>query len=124
LQELDAIRSQEENESRPLLGPHRDEVEIRWGDHVIKRVGSAGERKILCLLISAARGRVLSAVGRSPLYLLDDADSELDKRRLEAIWSLFRRSDQVFVSSNRSAVWGMDSEATRWHLKAGILKPG
>ncbi len=123
-QELDAVRSQEQIESRPLLGPHRDEVEIRWGGHLIKRVGSAGERKILGLLISVARGRVLSTVGRSPLYLLDDADSELDKRRLEAIWALFRRSDQVFVSSNRSAVWEMDMEAKRWHLKAGFLKPG
>ncbi len=123
LEELEIVRSQEQIESRPLIGPHRDEVEIWWGDHLIKRVGSAGERKVLGLLISAARGRALAALGRAPLYLLDDADSELDHRRLEAIWSLFRRADQVFVSSNRTTVWEMDSEATRWHLDAGKLAP-
>ncbi len=123
LEELEMVRSQEQIESRPLIGPHRDEMELWWGDHLIKRVGSAGERKVLGLLISAARGRVLANVGRSPLYLLDDADSELDRRHLEAIWSLFRRSDQVFVSSNRTTVWEMDSEATRWHLEVGKLAP-
>ena len=123
LEEMEIVRTQEQIESRPLIGPHRDEMEIWWGDHLIKRVGSAGERKVLGLLISAARGRVLAGVGRSPLYLLDDADSELDNRHLEAIWSLFRRSDQVIVSSNRTMVWEMDSEATRWHLSAGKLAP-
>lgn len=123
LEELEMVRSQEQIESRPLIGPHRDEMELWWGDHLIKRVGSAGERKVLGLLISAARGRVLADAGRSPLYLLDDADSELDDRRLEAIWSLFRRTDQVFVSSNRTTAWEMDSEATRWYLETGKLVP-
>lgn len=119
--ELEAVRSRELAESRPLIGPHRDEVEIRWGDHLIKRVGSAGERKVLGLLISAARGRVLATAGRLPLFLLDDADSELDGRRLEAIWELFRGFDQVFISSNRSSVWKADSEARRWRLESGSL---
>ena len=121
LNRLEAVRIQEMVESRPLLGPHRDEIEIRWGEHLIKRVGSAGERKVLGLVISVARGRVLAGAGRSPLFLLDDADSELDSRRMEAIWELFRRFGQVLVSSNRSAVWEVDSEARRWRLERGVL---
>ena len=119
---LEAIRDQEQIESRSLLGPHRDELEIRWGEHLVKRVGSAGERKILGLVISAARGRVLTSEGRSPTYLLDDVDSELDRRRLEAIWEVFSDAKQVLVSSNREAVWSIAPEARRWHLETGRLK--
>jgi len=122
-EELEKVREQERSEARPLLGPHRDEVEIRWGRHPIKSVGSAGERKVLGLLISAARGRVLAAADREPIYLLDDADSELDAERLEAVWSLFRGSGQVFVSSNRPRAWAVDSKTTRWVLKAGSINP-
>ena len=119
---LDAIRDQERIESRSLLGPHRDELEIRWGEHLIKRVGSAGERKILGLVISAARGRVLTSEGRSPTYLLDDVDSELDGRRLGAIWEVFSDAKQLLVSSNREALWSIAPEAWRWHLETGHLK--
>ncbi|MEJ2085057.1 MAG: DNA replication and repair protein RecF [Acidobacteriota bacterium] len=122
-EELERVREQERSEARPLLGPHRDEMEIRWGRHPIKSVGSAGERKVLGLLISAARGRVLAAADREPIYLLDDADSELDTERLEAIWSLFRDSGQVFVSSNRPNAWKADSTTTRWVLKSGSISP-
>ena len=48
------------------LGPHRDELEILWGGHEIRRVASAGERKALSLLLLAAHGRVMEAAGTAP----------------------------------------------------------
>ena len=50
----------------PLLGPHRDELEILWGGHEIRRVASAGERKALSLMLLAAHGRVMEEAGRQP----------------------------------------------------------
>jgi len=122
LQELQRVSADERRERRPILGPQRDEVVISWGEHGVRKVGSAGEIKVLGLLLTAARGRVLSMAERSPVYLLDDADSELDEERLTSVWPAFRGVDQVFVSSSRPDIWSMIPEAVRWQLKAGRIR--
>jgi len=121
LQELLKISADERRERRPLLGPQRDEVVIGWGRHSVRKVGSAGERKVLGLLLTAARGRVLSMADRSPVFLLDDADSELDEGRLASVWQAFQGASQVFVSSSRPDIWSMIPEAVRWQLTAGRI---
>ena len=122
LAELERVGPDERRERRPLIGPQRDEIVIRLGGHNIRQVGSAGERKIAGLLLTAARGRVLAAADRSPLYLLDDADSELDSSRLASVWRVFEGADQVFVTSSRPEVWSVANEAFRWRLEAGELR--
>lgn len=121
---LEEVSGAEQRERRPLIGPQRDEMVIRWGEHIVRTVGSAGEKKVLGLLLTAARGRVLTASGRPPVFLLDDADSELDEGRLRLVWGAFREAEQVFVSSNRPGVWSMAPDAVHWHLSAGQIGPG
>jgi recombinational DNA repair ATPase RecF len=120
---LAAAGNRERAVGRPLVGPQRDEMEIAYGQHKIRRVGSAGERKALGLLLAAARGRVLKSFGKRPIFLLDDADSELDEQRLEVLWRVFAGEHQAFVSSNRPAVWRVAEEARRWSLEGGRLNP-
>lgn len=123
---LAAIREARPSElerGTPLVGPHRDELEIRWGGHTARRVASAGERKLLGLAITAARARLLQEAGRSPLLLLDDLDAELDGRRLAVVWSFFERFDQVFLTSNRASVWEPFDIGTSWTLTCGKLSP-
>lgn len=102
---LDRVRERERERRMPLVGPHRDELEIRWGGHEVKRVASAGERKLIGLVLTAARCRTLEEAGRRPVLLLDDLDTELDPERLRAVWSLLHGGGQRLVSSNRRAVW-------------------
>lgn len=124
LQELETVKKRERRERRPVLGPQRDEVLLGWGEHSVRKVGSAGERKILGLLLTAARGRVLEQAGRVPVYLLDDADSELDEGRLSRVWPVFAAASQVFVSSSRPGIWTMVPEARRWRLESGRIGSG
>ena len=119
LEALERVAPQEIERRAPLVGPHRDELEIVWDGHEVKRVASAGERKLIGLLLTAARGRTLAAAGRAPVYLLDDLDSELDRDRLAAVWSLFAEAGQLFASSNREAVWeGLEVSFT-WTVAGG-----
>lgn len=120
---LEEARRNERREARPLVGPQRDEVVIRWGGHNARGVLSAGERKLLGLLLTAARGRVLEDAGRPPILLLDDADSELDQERLAAVWGCFQGVIQAFISSSRHSPWGVDFGVIRWRLEAGRLSP-
>jgi DNA replication and repair protein RecF len=119
---LQRRRGEEVRRGIPLVGPHRDDLEVRWDDHRLRRVASAGERKTIGLALLAAHGRVLEGEGRDPLYLLDDADTELSESTLHALWPAFRGARQLFASSNRPEVWRDLSLAGRWHLTRGSLE--
>ncbi len=106
---------------QPLVGPHRDDLEIRFGGKEIRRVASAGERKAVGLLLAAAHGRVLADAGKHPIYLLDDVDAELSPRSFAALWPLLAGAPQVFASSNRPRVWEGRELTARWDLVAGSL---
>ena len=89
----------------------------------MRRVASAGERKLIGLVITAARARLIDRSGHAPLLLLDDLDAELDGRRLAGVWDFFRRFRQLFVTSNRAAVWEPFEVDSHWSLTCGKLSP-
>lgn len=119
---LDRIADRERRRQVPLLGPHRDELEILWGGHEIRRVASAGERKALSLMLLAAHGRVMEEVGRPPLYLLDDMDAELAPPTVTAVWSVFKGAGQLFATSNRPQVWLTLEVGTIWEMERGEIR--
>ncbi len=121
--ELAAARGREERLQQALLGPHRDDLVILWDDHEFRRVASAGERKALGLAVVAAHGKVITDAGREPVYLLDDADTELDRDRLRSLWTAFGTARQIFVTSNRPQVWDDVGLDRRWHCGGGKLRP-
>jgi DNA replication and repair protein RecF len=105
----------------PLLGPHRDDVALLWREQEIRRLASAGERKLLGLALLAAQARLLDAAGRVPLVLLDDADAELDRRALARAWKGFDFLPQLLASSNRPEVFEGLAIDRRWTLDEGRL---
>lgn len=120
---LDSVAERERRRQMPLLGPHRDELEILWGGHDIRRVASAGERKSLSLLLLAAHGRTLEGMDRRPVYLLDDADAELAPPTHASVWKVFQGDGtrQILASSNRPQVWLTLEVGTIWEMEKGKL---
>jgi DNA replication and repair protein RecF len=119
---LERVASAEIRKGIPLVGPHRDDMEILWGGRPVRGVASAGERRSLSLLLAAAQCRWLTRQGLRPLLLLDDLDAELAPRTLQRIWPILADADQLFASSNRGEVWeGLEVEA-RWGLSEGRMK--
>ena len=122
---LDRIADRERRRQMPLLGPHRDELEILWAGHEIRRVASAGERKSLSLMLLAAHGRVMAEVGRYPVYLLDDLDAELAPPTVAAVWGVFRNAGdigQLVATSNRPQVWLTLEVGRIWEVERGVLR--
>lgn len=119
---LDRAADRERRRQMPLLGPHRDEIEILWAGHEIRRVASAGERKALSLMLLAAHGRVMEESGRPPLYLLDDMDAELAPQTVASVWGVFREAGQVVVTSNRPQVWLTLAVGTLWEMERGEIR--
>lgn len=118
---LEAVADRELAAQQPVLGCHRDELDIRWQGRPIRQVASAGERKALGLALTAAHGQVMSTNGVRPTYLLDDVDTELDEGRLASLWKFFGRSGQVLATSNRPAVWSNLEVPLRFRCSAGTI---
>jgi DNA replication and repair protein RecF len=119
---LDRIADRERRRQLPLLGPHRDELEILWAGHEIRRVASAGERKSLSLMLLAAHGRVMEEIGRHPVYLLDDVDAELAPPTVAAVWGVFHEAGQLVATSNRPQVWLTLEVGRIWEMERGALR--
>lgn len=124
---LEEAAGHEIERRRPLIGPQRDDLVLGWGEHSLRGIVSAGERKTSGLLLAAAHGRVMHTAGRSPLYLLDDADAELAPSTLAAVWTVFagaeQGAEQLFASSNRPQVWeGLEVAATH-RVESGRIEP-
>jgi DNA replication and repair protein RecF len=94
-------------ESRPAdlerrvstVGPHRDDLEVRYCGRPARVQTSQGEQRALALALALARHEVLAAVlPDAPLLLLDDVLSELDDHRREALLASLPRG-QAFLTS-------------------------
>ena len=119
--EFDSKSAREMDERRVLVGPHRDDLLISWGGTEVSKVASAGEKKLVGILLCAARGKVLTEAGREPIVLLDDVDAELDSNRLVAAWRLFRSAPQIVATTCHEQVQNTLSQARVWRLESGLL---
>lgn len=83
---LAAGRSDDLRRGISLVGPHRDDVELRIEGRPSRTHASQGEQRTLALALRLAGHRLLAEVhGTPPVLLLDDVFSELDPVRSDAL---------------------------------------
>jgi DNA replication and repair protein RecF len=82
-----------------LVGPHRDDLELRLGDQVAKGFGSHGESWSMTLALRLAAYELLRAEGGDPVLLLDDVFAELDSARRQALANVAASAEQVLVTA-------------------------
>jgi len=74
---------------RTTIGPHRDDIIIKWGDKNIRQFGSQGEHKISLVLIKLSEMVfVKEKTNQNPTLLLDDLFAKLDMGRSKKIVKL------------------------------------
>jgi DNA replication and repair protein RecF len=82
-----------------LVGPHRDDLELRLGEQVAKGFASHGESWSMALALRLASYELLRAEGSDPVLLLDDVFAELDTARREALAVAAASAEQVLVTA-------------------------
>lgn len=82
-----------------LVGPHRDDLELRLGDQVAKGFASHGESWSMALALRLAAYELLRAEGGDPVLLLDDVFAELDTSRRQALANVAADAEQVLVTA-------------------------
>ena len=88
-----------------LSGPHRDELEILCDGRDIRQFGSSGQqRSALILLDLAAISVYHSWHSEFPLFLLDDVDAELDRKRVSRLLEYLEGRTQTFVTTSKESL--------------------
>ncbi|WP_204080512.1 DNA replication/repair protein RecF [Mycobacterium riyadhense] len=96
---LAARRSAELERGVCLVGPHRDDLELRLGDQPAKGFASHGESWSLAVALRLAASELLRADGAEPVLLLDDVFAELDTKRRHALATVAQSAEQVLVTA-------------------------
>ncbi|MFN0140113.1 MAG: DNA replication/repair protein RecF [Pyrinomonadaceae bacterium] len=87
-----------------LIGPHRDDLEIKFDGHDMRKFGSAGQQRSALLLLELANIAVFEATrGEYPLFLLDDIDAELDYKRIGKLLEFLEGKTQTFVTTSKES---------------------
>lgn len=98
-----------------LVGPHRDDLELRLGDQVAKGFASHGESWSMALSLRLAAYELLrnEGPGGDPVLLLDDVFAELDTARRQALANVAASAEQVLVTAAVHDDVPADWDATR-----------
>jgi DNA replication and repair protein RecF len=96
---LSARRDAELERGMCLVGPHRDDLELRLGDQPAKGFASHGESWSFAVALRLAAYELLRADGGEPVLLLDDVFAELDATRRRALASVAEAAEQVLVTA-------------------------
>ncbi|HSA39261.1 MAG TPA: DNA replication/repair protein RecF [Mycobacterium sp.] len=99
LEELARRRTAELERGICLVGPHRDDLELRLGDQLAKGFASHGESWSMALSLRLASYELLRSEGTEPVLLLDDVFAELDVARRRALAEVAAAAEQVLITA-------------------------
>lgn len=95
---IDAVAKEEQRRGFSLLGPHRDDFLFLLDDKEARRYASHGQQRSAIIALKAAQLQFYQQQKEEPVFMLDDIFSELDLRRRQECFSLFKDAGQVFLT--------------------------
>ena len=96
---LAMVRGEELERGVCLVGPHRDDLDLRIGDLPARGYASQGESWSMALALRLSAFEALRGDGDDPVLLLDDVFAELDTGRRERLAGLAAGAEQVLVTA-------------------------
>jgi DNA replication and repair protein RecF len=98
-QELESSARREQERCLSLVGPHRDEIEFRYGGRLLRQFGSSGQQRGYLLAAKLGRAEIhREESGGYPVFLFDDFESELDRRGRTGFLHYCRDRFQLFIA--------------------------
>ena len=79
-------------------GPHRDDLTLMLGEHLVKGYASQGESWSIVLSLKLATYNLLKSDGLSPILILDDVFAELDEERREKLALIVQSAEQTIIT--------------------------
>ena len=107
-----------------LIGTHRDDLEISFDGHDLRKYGSSGQQRSALLILQLATVSVYFEQNKEyPLFLLDDIDAELDYKRIGQLLEFLSDKTQTFITTSKeSFTEKFGSNADIFIIKNGTVK--
>jgi DNA replication and repair protein RecF len=110
-----------------VVGPHRDDLELRLHGMPAADFASEGQQRTLALALKLAQGKLLEQRGgKLPIYLMDDIFGELDPGRRNALMSHLPPLAQKWITTTHLD-WLEEtpelSTIARFQLTNGVINP-
>ena len=87
-----------------LIGTHRDDLEISFDGHDLRKYGSSGQQRSALLILQLATVSVYFEQNKEyPLFLLDDIDAELDYKRIGQLLEFLSDKTQTFITTSKES---------------------
>lgn len=125
--ELAQSQARERSWRTTLIGPHRDDFELRLNDLPAGPYGSEGQKRSLAIALKMAQADFLTGIhGAPPILLIDDVMGELDAARRAGLLPLLERAQQtrgqVFMTcAEENWPRELSRNLLRWEVRAGAL---
>lgn len=98
--DLNELFDQEINLKQPVVGPHKDDIEVLINGESIKKFGSLGQQKSALLSIKIAFCEWIKKYTQEyPTLLLDDALGELDSDRQNRLFEIINNDIQTIITT-------------------------
>ena len=123
LERMQATRSSEIERGLTLTGPHRDDLLLNLGEHLVKGYASHGESWSIALSLKLAMYQLLVNDGLKPILILDDVFSELDEERRVHLIELAKRAEQTLITVAVESDLPAEIEGNRYAIKSGSATP-
>ena len=102
---LPGLRRREIAQGITVIGPHRDDLEIRLNDNPAGNFASRGQTRTIALSLKLAEAVfVTRSTGRTPVLALDDILSELDPERRILVLEAATKHEQVLLTSTEPGI--------------------
>ncbi len=121
---LAEVRESELDRGVCLVGPHRDELDLRVRDLPARGYASHGESWSLALALRLASFDLLRAGREDPVLILDDVFAELDTGRRDRLAALVADAEQVLVTAAVPADVPPVLAGARFSVSGGALVVG
>jgi DNA replication and repair protein RecF len=104
-----------------LTGPHRDDLLLILGDHLVKGYASHGESWSIALSLKLATYNLLKSDGLSPILILDDVFSELDEERRERLAEIAKAAEQTIITVAVENDLPKSITGTKYLVRSGMV---
>ncbi|HLF19972.1 MAG TPA: DNA replication/repair protein RecF [Bacteroidota bacterium] len=91
---------EEQRTASTVVGPHRDDIQLKVNDMDARQFASQGQHKTFLVALKIAEFQYMKDVcSETPVFLLDDVFSELDESRSQRLIDMTQSLGQTFITT-------------------------
>ena len=124
-QHLFKARSGDQKTGYTSVGPHRDDLKLYVNGKSLVDFGSSGQQRSCLLSLYFSQMEIHRKThGFYPLFLVDDAEAELDTQRIEAFLQFLSQRTQTFLTSAKDFLLSsVPGRTTHFEVQNGKILP-